>query len=131
LGATFGPQRRAWALGIYSGITGLAVLGGPVVGGAVTQGIAWQWIFWINVPIGLAVIPLVLTRMTESRGPQTSLDFPGLALVTASVFGIVWALVRGNTSGWGSLEVVAGLVGGVLLLAGFVAWELRAREPML
>ena len=127
----FPAERRAWAMGLFGGVTGLAVLGGPIVGGAITQGIAWQWIFWINVPIGLAVIPLVLTRMTESRGPQTSLDFPGLALATAAVFGIVWALVRGNTSGWGSLEVVTALAGGVLLLAGFVAWELRAPEPML
>jgi EmrB/QacA subfamily drug resistance transporter len=127
----FPAERRAWALGIFSGATGLAVLGGPVVGGAITQGIAWQWIFWLNVPIGLLAIPFIIKRLDESRGPQGSLDVPGVALVTTAAFGLVWALVRGNTSGWGSLEIVAALAGGAVLAAAFVAWELRAREPML
>jgi EmrB/QacA subfamily drug resistance transporter len=127
----FPPQRRAWAMGLFSGLTGLAVLGGPVVGGAITQGISWQWIFWINVPIGLVMLPLVLRKVSESRGPQAALDLPGLGLVTGAAFGLVWALVRGNTSGWGSLEIVAALIGGAAMLAGFVAWELRASEPML
>jgi MFS family permease len=66
LSAAFPPERRGWALGLYGGITGLAVLGGPVIGGAVTQGLAWQWVFWLNVPIGLAAIPLILRRIEES-----------------------------------------------------------------
>lgn len=131
LGAAFGPQRRAWALGIYSGITGLAVLGGPVVGGAVTQGLAWQWIFWINVPIGLAAIPLVLTRVPESYGPRARFDVPGLVLVSAAALGIVWALMRGNDAGWGSLEVVGALAAGLIAFVAFVVWEARTREPML
>jgi EmrB/QacA subfamily drug resistance transporter len=131
LSAAFPPERRGQAMGIYGGITGLAVLGGPVVGGAVTQGLAWQWVFWINVPIGLAAIPLVLTRIQESYGPRARLDWPGLALVTAAAFGIVWGLMRGNTAGWGSLEVVGTLVGGVAALAGFVLVEQRVSEPML
>jgi EmrB/QacA subfamily drug resistance transporter len=131
LGAAFGPQRRAWALGIYSGITGLAVLGGPVVGGAVTQGLAWQWIFWINVPIGLAAIPLVLTRVPESYGPRRRFDIPGLVLVSAAALGIVWGLMRGNDAGWGSLEVVGALVAGLIALGAFLAWEARTPEPML
>ena len=72
LGTAFPPARRGWALGIYSGITGIAVLAGPVVGGAVTQGLAWQWIFWLNVPIGLAAIPFVLRRLEESYGPRVA-----------------------------------------------------------
>jgi EmrB/QacA subfamily drug resistance transporter len=131
LSAAYPPERRGWALGIFSGITGLAVLGGPVVGGAVTQGLAWQWIFWLNVPIGLVAIPLVLTRIRESYGPRAALDIPGLALVTGAALGLVWGLVRGNSAGWGSAEVVGALVAGVVLSAAFVAWELRAREPML
>ena len=131
LGAAFGPQRRAWALGIYSGITGLAVLGGPVVGGAVTQGLAWQWIFWINVPIGLAAIPLVLTRVPESYGPRARFDVPGLVLVSAAALGIVWGLMRGNDAGWDSLEVVGALAAGLIAFAAFVSWEARTREPML
>jgi EmrB/QacA subfamily drug resistance transporter len=129
--AAFPPERRGRALGIFGAITGLAVLGGPVVGGAVTQGIAWQWIFWLNVPIGLAAIPLVLTRVDEGRGRGAALDLPGLALVSGAAFGIVWGLVRGNRAGWGGLEVIATLALGVMLAIGFVLWELRAREPML
>ena len=131
LSAAFPPQRRGAAIGIFSAITGLSVAAGPLVGGAVVEGLNWEWIFWLNVPIGLIAIPLVLTRMQESRGPDTGLDIPGLALVTAGALGIVWGLVRGNAAGWGSLEVVAALAVGALLIAAFVAWELRAREPML
>ena len=80
---------------------------------------------------GWSPIPLVLTRMKESFGPDTALDIRGLALVTGGALGIVWGLVRGNPAGWGSLEVVGSLAAGALLVAAFVAWELRAREPML
>src|SRR6266704_3373751 len=131
LSAAFPPQRRARALGLFSSVTGLATLGGPMVGGAVTQGPASQWIFWLNVPIGLLVIPLILNRIEENRGTDISLDFRGLALVTGGALGLVWGLVRGNAAGWGSPEVVGSLVAGAVLAAAFVAWELRAREPML
>ncbi len=131
LTAAFEPHRRGKALGIFGGITGLAVVAGPVVGGAVTQGLAWQWIFWLNVPIGLAAIPLVLLKLDESFGPRASLDGPGLGLVSGAVLGIAWGLVRGNTAGWGSSEVIGTLAGGALLLVAFVLWESRAREPML
>jgi EmrB/QacA subfamily drug resistance transporter len=131
LTAAFPPERRGAAIGIFSAITGLAVASGPFVGGAIVEGISWQWIFWINVPIGLLSIPFVLTRMTESFGPDTSLDIPGLALVSAGALGVVWGLVRGNQSGWGSAEVLGALGAGLVLFAAFVAWELRAREPML
>src|SRR3954467_14945052 len=109
LSAAFPPERRAFALGLFSGVTGLAVLGGPVVGGAITQGIAWQWIFWLNVPIGIVLAPLALRRMGESFGPRVRLDGPGLVLVTAGVLGLVWGLVRGNAAGWDSAEVVGAL----------------------
>jgi MFS family permease len=131
LSAAFPPARRARALGLFASVTGLATLGGPMVGGAVTQGLAWQWIFWINVPIGLLLIPLARTRIQESFGTDTSLDFGGLALATGGALGLVWALVRGNAAGWTSAEVVASLTAGALLVVAFVAWELRAREPML
>jgi EmrB/QacA subfamily drug resistance transporter len=131
LSAAFPPEKRGAAIGIFSAITGLAVASGPLVGGAVVEGISWEWIFWINVPIGLLAIPLVLTRMRESFGPDTSLDIRGLALVTGGALGVVWGLVRGNQAGWGSPEVIGALAAGALLVAAFVAWELRAREPML
>jgi EmrB/QacA subfamily drug resistance transporter len=131
LSAAFPPERRGTAIGIFSAITGLAVASGPLVGGAVVEGIDWEWIFWLNVPIGVLAVPLVLTRMKESFGPNTSLDIPGLTLVTGGALGIVWGLVRGNQAGWAGTEVVTSLAVGALLVAAFVAWELRAREPML
>src|SRR5512132_797457 len=91
LSAAFPSERRGVALGAWSGIAGLAVAAGPLVGGAVVDGIAWQWIFWLNVPIGLAVLPL--TRLlNESHGPDKALDLPGLGLVSAGLFGLVWGL---------------------------------------
>jgi EmrB/QacA subfamily drug resistance transporter len=129
--AAFSPERRGAALGIFFAVNGLAVAGGPLVGGAVTEGIAWEWIFWLNVPIAIALIPLVLARVPESRGPESALDIPGLGLVSAGVLGVVWALVRGNTAGWASAEVLVALLGGVALLAAFVVFELRTANPML
>jgi EmrB/QacA subfamily drug resistance transporter len=131
LSAAFPASKRGAAIGIFSAITGIAVATGPLVGGAVVEGIDWQWIFWVNVPIGLAAIPLVLTKMQESYGSDTGLDLRGLALVTLATLATVWGLVRGNEVGWGSAEVVTSLTAGVLLAIGFVAWERRAREPML
>ena len=129
--AAFPPARRGWAMGVYGGITGIAVLSGAVVGGAVTQGLAWQWVFWINVPIGIAAIPLVLSRIPESYGPRARLDVPGLGLVTIAAVGIVWGLMRGNAAGWGSAEVIGSLAAGVGALAAFVFVERRSSEPML
>ncbi len=131
LSAAFPAEKRGAAIGIFSAITGVSVASGPLVGGAIVEGISWQWIFWINVPIGLIAVPLVLSRMKESFGPDTNLDIPGLALVTGGALGIVWALVRGNSAGWDSPEVLGSLAAGALLIAAFVAWELRASEPML
>jgi EmrB/QacA subfamily drug resistance transporter len=124
-------ERRGLALGAWGGIAGLAVALGPVVGGAIVDGISWQWIFWLNVPIGLATIPLAWRRLSESYGPSSRLDLPGLALASVGLLGIVWGLVRGNSHGWGSAEIVGSLAAGAVLLAAFVAWELRTPAPML
>lgn len=91
LSAAVPPARRGLALGIWSGVAGLAVAVGPVVGGAVVEGFSWQWIFWLNVPIGLALLPIVWFRLSESTGPDRSLDLPGLALVSTGLFGIVFS----------------------------------------
>jgi EmrB/QacA subfamily drug resistance transporter len=131
LSAAVSPARRGLALGAWGGIGGLAVALGPLVGGAIVQGISWQWIFWLNVPIGLVLIPLAWRRLDESRGPNASLDLPGLGLVSAGLFAIVWGLVRGNTVGWGSTEIAGSLLAGAVLVALFVLWELRAEAPML
>jgi EmrB/QacA subfamily drug resistance transporter len=131
LSVAFPPERRGAAIGLFSAVTGIAVASGPLVGGAIAEGIAWEWIFWLNVPIGLVAIPLILSRIEESFGGDTGLDLPGLVLVSAAAFGIVWGLVRGNSAGWGSLEVVGALAAGLLLVGAFIARERRAPEPML
>jgi EmrB/QacA subfamily drug resistance transporter len=131
LAAAVPAERRGLALGAWGGISGLAVAFGPLVGGAVVSGISWHWVFWLNVPIGLVLLPLSLMRLEESKGPFGSIDFPGLALASAGLFGIVWGLVRGNAVGWSSPEIVGALVAGVVIVAAFVAWELRAEHPML
>ena len=131
LSAAFPPERRGAAIGAFSAVTGISVALGPLVGGAVVQGLAWQWIFWLNVPIGLVSAPLVLARLPESYGPNTALDVPGLSLVTAGAFGIVWGLVRGNAVGWSSVEVMCALIAGALLILAFVGYEKRTREPMI
>jgi EmrB/QacA subfamily drug resistance transporter len=124
-------ERRGLALGAWSAISGLAVALGPLVGGAVVEGISWQWIFWINVPIGIAVMPLAAARLRETHGPDRSLDLAGLALISAGLFGIVWGLVRGNALGWTDPQIVGALGAGAALTAAFVAWELRTPAPML
>jgi EmrB/QacA subfamily drug resistance transporter len=124
-------ERRGLALGAWGGISGLGVALGPLVGGAVVEGISWQWIFWLNVPLGLAVLPMGLARLRESRGPSLRLDLTGAAIVTAGAFGVVWGLVRANSQGWTSPEIVASLAIGAAFMVAFVLWELRTREPML
>jgi EmrB/QacA subfamily drug resistance transporter len=124
-------NERPRALGIFGGVTGLALLAGPVVGGAIAQGFAWQWIFWVNVPLAAAIIPLGLHRIGESHGPSARLDGMGILIVTLSAFGLVWGLMRGKTAGWESGEVMSAIVGGLLLALAFVWWERRVAEPMV
>jgi EmrB/QacA subfamily drug resistance transporter len=131
LSAAFPPERRARALGIFGALTGLGVVLGPLVGGAAVQGISWPWIFWVNVPIGLVTVALARRHIDESFGPDTTIDYLGLVLVTGGAFGIVWALVRGNSVGWGSAEVVLALAAGICTVVAFVAWELRTPRPMV
>jgi EmrB/QacA subfamily drug resistance transporter len=131
LSAAVPREKRGLALGAWGGVGGLAVALGPLVGGAVVQGISWQWIFWLNVPLGVVLAPLGLSRLSESHGPSGRLDLGGLGLVSAGLFGIVWGLVRGNTLGWGSAEIVGSLAAGAVVLALFVLWEIRMSAPML
>jgi MFS family permease len=84
-------EKRGAAIGLWGGIGGLAVAAGPVVGGAVVSGLDWHWMFWINVPIGLALVPLCMRKLSESFGPAAPLDLTGLALATAGAFGLTWA----------------------------------------
>jgi EmrB/QacA subfamily drug resistance transporter len=130
LSDAFPAERRGLAIGAWSGIAGLAVAMGPLLGGAVVEGISWQWIFWLNVPIGLVLLPLAL-RLRESHGPAHRLDLPGLGLASAGLLGLVWGLVNGNSDGWSSPQIAGAIAGGLALLGAFVVWELRTAEPML
>ncbi|HEX3831382.1 MAG TPA: DHA2 family efflux MFS transporter permease subunit [Solirubrobacteraceae bacterium] len=131
LADAFPPDRRGMAIGVWSGISGIAVALGPLVGGAVVQAASWQWIFWINVPIGIALVPLAGLRLTESHGPAARLDLAGLALSSTGLFGIVFGLVRSQSLGWGSPVIVASLAAGLALVVAFVAYERRTESPML
>jgi len=131
LAAAFPHERRGLALGIWSGVSGIAVAIGPLVGGGVIEAISWHWIFWINVPIGLVLIPVAAWALNESYGPSTRLDLRGLLLVSTGLFGVVFALVRSQSLGWSSPAVYGSLTAGVALVAAFVLWERRAAEPML
>jgi len=131
LSAAVSPERRGLALGAWGAVGGLAIAIGPLVGGAVVEGASWQWIFWLNVPIGLALLPVAMARLTESRGPSTRLDLRGLVLASVGLTGIVLGVVRGNDHGWTSATVLPPIVAGALLVAAFIAWEMRAPQPML
>ncbi len=127
----FPAEKRGAAIGLWGGITGLAVALGPVVGGAIVGGISWHWIFWLNVPIGLALVPLSVSRLTESFGPRSQLDITGLLLAGAGFFGITLGLVRADSLGWSSGEIIASIALGAALVAAFLAWERRTATPML
>ena len=131
LSAAVSPERRNVALGIWGAIGGSAVAVGPLVGGAVTSGWSWQYIFWLNVPIGVALVVLAAMKLTESRGRSARLDLGGVFLVSSGMLGIVLGLVRGNSAGWTSTGVLASFAGGAGMLAAFVSYEKRSDEPML
>src|SRR6478735_3599578 len=131
LSAAMPPERRAVALGAWGGIAGLAIAIGPLVGGAIAEGLDWHWIFWLNVPIGLIVIPLAYARLTETYGPEGRLDIPGLGLISAGLLALVWGVINGNDLGWSSPQVVGSIAAGGALLVAFVVWEARHTHPML
>jgi EmrB/QacA subfamily drug resistance transporter len=131
LATAFPAERRGMIIGVYGGLAGLAVALGPIVGGAITEGLDWHWIFWVNVPIGLAVCILGMRLVPESHGAPGRLDLGGVALLTAGVSALVWALTRANDVGWSSTEILSSLGGGGVLVTAFVWWEQRAAQPLV
>ncbi|MFJ1753145.1 MFS transporter [Kitasatospora sp. NPDC088134] len=132
LTAAVPAARRGMAFGIWSGVGGLAVATGPLIGGSLTEHFSWQWIFWVNVPVGLVLLPLAARGLAESRGENPRLDVPGTVLVSGGLFGLVLGLVRGNPDGWTDPLVLGSLTAGALLLLAFVVHEVRwAKRPML
>jgi len=131
LAKAFPAARRGAIVGIWGGIGGLAVAGGPLVGGAVVQGLDWHWIFWINVPIGLAAATGSALFLPTGRGPVTRLDLPAVPLIAGGAAAIAWALVRAGDSGWSDPEAITAFAAGAVLLAGFALRERTAAAPML
>ncbi|WP_042367737.1 DHA2 family efflux MFS transporter permease subunit [Streptacidiphilus neutrinimicus] len=131
LTAAVPAARRGLAFGAWGAVNGMAVALGPLIGGTVVEHLSWQWIFALNVPIGLALLPLARLRLTESHGPNSRLDVVGTALASAGLFGIVYGLIRGNSDGWTSGPVLSGLVVGAALLVSFLVWESRTATPLL
>jgi EmrB/QacA subfamily drug resistance transporter len=127
----FPVAKRGAAIGMWGAIGGMAAAFGPVIGGAIVSGISWHWIFWVNVPVGLAVVALAPSRLGESFGPRSRIDTIGVGLAGAGMLGVTWGLVRANTVGWGSFEVLATLIAGVAAVIGFLVWERHAANPML
>ncbi|MFT2015697.1 DHA2 family efflux MFS transporter permease subunit [Streptomyces sp. 796.1] len=125
------PERRGMAYGIWGAVNGLAVAAGPLIGGAVVEHMSWQWIFWLNVPVGVLLLPLSRLRLAESRGPADRLDVVGTVLASLGLLGVVFALIQGNIDGWSSVPVLAGFGLGAALLVAFVRWELHTDAPML
>ncbi|MEU6192960.1 DHA2 family efflux MFS transporter permease subunit [Streptomyces sp. NPDC047061] len=131
LTAAVPEARRGMAYGIWGAVNGLAVASGPLIGGSLTEHVSWHWIFWLNVPLGLALLPLARLRLAESHGTGAPLDVPGTLLASGGLFGIVYGLVRGPADGWTSPLVLTGLFAGAALLVGFVFHGSRAKNPML
>jgi EmrB/QacA subfamily drug resistance transporter len=131
LTSTFPASRRGAVVGIWGGIAGLAIAGGPLAGGAVVQGLSWHWIFWINVPIGLVTAVASSRLLPESRGPAGRLDLPAVPLVAGGAVALAWGLARASGSGWADAWVIGSVLAGLALLGGFVLRERHAAAPML
>jgi EmrB/QacA subfamily drug resistance transporter len=132
IGAEYQGPERGHAIAIWGSTIGVAVAAGPLIGGILTDALSWRWIFFVNVPVGAFALTVALRKVRESRDPKaTRTDILGLVTFSAALFLIVLGLLRGNSVGWSSAQIVASLAGGVALLAGFVGIEARQERPML
>jgi EmrB/QacA subfamily drug resistance transporter len=131
--ATFPPRQRGTAIGIWVGISAMALAIGPLIGGILTEQINWSWIFFINVPVGIAGIIVSRLFITESRdeSEEQRLDLPGLISSAVGLFGLTYALIEANNYGWGSTRILASFAVAVVGLVSFVLLEHRQRVPML
>ena len=132
ISATFPPKQRGAAIGIWAGVSALALAIGPLVGGLLTEHLSWHWIFFINVPVGVVAIAASLMLITESKDEtHVSLDLPGLGTSALGLFALTYGLIEANTYGWTSARIVGSFVVAVVALASFVMIERRSRFPML
>ncbi|WP_285727806.1 DHA2 family efflux MFS transporter permease subunit [Psychromicrobium xiongbiense] len=123
--------RRALAIGIWGGVSGLGVAVGPLIGGAIMEGWNWQAIFWINVPVAIVAIPLALLVLSNDFGARVRIDVPGAMLAAGGVLALVHAIVRGNDDGWKTLGVIGELALGGALVIAFLIWQARSDAPLV
>jgi EmrB/QacA subfamily drug resistance transporter len=132
IAATFPPRERGMAIGIWAGVSALALAIGPLVGGLLTEHLSWHWIFFVNVPVGAIAIVASFLLITESKDEtHENLDLPGLATSALGLFALTYGLIEANTYGWTSARIVGSFVVAVVSLASFVQIERRRRSPML
>src|SRR5262245_30515274 len=132
IAATFPPRQRGTAIGIWAGVSALALAIGPLVGGLLTEHASWNWIFFVNVPVGILGIAASFLLIEESRDPtHERLDLPGLATSAIGLFALTFGLIEANTYGWGSARIVGAFVVAAVALVGFVLLERHQHAPML
>jgi EmrB/QacA subfamily drug resistance transporter len=132
IAATFAPKERGMAIGIWAGVSALALAIGPLVGGLLTEHLSWHWIFFVNVPVGALAIAASYLLITESKDEtHESLDLPGLATSALGLFALTYGLIEANEYGWTSARIVGSFLVAVVALASFVVIERRRRSPML
>ncbi len=132
IAATFPPKQRGTAIGIWAGISALALAIGPLVGGLLTEHLSWHWIFFVNVPVGVIAIAASLLLITETKDEtHESLDLPGLATSALGLFALTYGLIEANTYGWTSARIVGSFAVAVISLVAFLQIERRRRAPML
>jgi EmrB/QacA subfamily drug resistance transporter len=131
--ATFPARQRGMAIGIWAGVSAMALAIGPLVGGLITQHWSWNWIFFINVPIGILAIVVARLVIDESRdmSAEQRLDLPGLLSSAIALFALTYGLIEANTYGWTSPRILALFAIAVIGFAAFVILEMRQRAPML
>jgi EmrB/QacA subfamily drug resistance transporter len=129
---TFPPYERARAIGLWAGMSGLALALGPTVGGLMVEHLGWQSVFFLNVPIGIIAFFVATRTVTESVSEQQrSLDIPGLILGTGTLFLVTYGLIEANQKGWSDPAIVGSLVASGVLLVGLLAWELHTPKAMM
>src|SRR5438477_669754 len=124
IGAEYEGPARMNAIAIWGSTVGFAVAAGPLFGGILTDSLSWRWIFFVNIPVGVFALTLTLRSVRESRDAHAHrADVGGLVTFSASLFLIVFGLLRGNNAGWGSAQILGALLGGGVLLVVFVVIE--------
>ena len=132
IAATFPPARRGAAIGIWAGVSALALAIGPLVGGLLTEHLAWNWIFFVNVPVGIIGLVATFLLIDESRDEtHVRLDLPGLFTSALGLFALTYGLIEANSYGWSSPRILAAFVVAIVSFVAFVLLERHQRDPML